>query len=96
MFEAPQRLGGFRKVDLAPGASQAVAVTIDPRLLATFDQAGRQWRIAPGTYRIALGESSRDIRSTTSVAVPGFTLPSNWRPTPAAAAPAARPGERGR
>jgi beta-glucosidase len=96
VFEAPQRLGGFQKVDLAPGASQAVAVTIDPRLLATFDQAGHQWRIAPGNYRIALGESSRDIRSTTSVTVPGFTLPSNWRPTPAVAAPAARPGERGR
>jgi beta-glucosidase len=94
VFEAPKRLGGFQKVDLAPGASQSVNVTIDPRLLAMFDEAAHQWRIAPGTYRVSLGESSRDIRSTADVAVPGLILPSNWRP--AAAAPAPIRGERGR
>ena len=97
-WEAPQRLGGFKKVDLAPGAAQTVSVTIDPRLLATFDNASKQWRIAPGSYRILVGESSRDIRQTVSLELPGLTLPSNWRPAQAqtAAAPAPSSGERGR
>lgn len=96
VFEAPRRLGAFQKVDLEPGASQAVTVTIDPRLAAVFDESAHQWRIAPGTYRLSLGESSRDIRSTAEVALPGLTLPANWRPQQAAAAsPPPRP-ERGR
>jgi beta-glucosidase len=97
-WEAPKRLGGFQKVDLAPGAAQTVSVTIDPRLLATFDNASQQWRIAPGSYRVLIGESSRDIRQTVAVNLPGLTLPSNWRPAraPQAAAPARSSGERGR
>ena len=99
-WEAPKRLGGFRKVDLMPGAAQTVTVTIDPRLLATFDNASQQWRIAPGTYRILIGQSSRDIRQTATVTLPGLILPSNWRPAQASVQPAAAPGpnsgERGR
>ncbi|HEY0412865.1 MAG TPA: glycoside hydrolase family 3 C-terminal domain-containing protein [Allosphingosinicella sp.] len=77
-WEAPKRLGAFRKIDLAPGASTAVTVTVDPRLLATF--AGGQWRIAAGEYRVLLGASSRDIRETVTVRLPARTLPANWRP----------------
>jgi hypothetical protein len=43
-----------------------------------------------------LGASSRDLRSKTSVTLPELTLPANWRPGPAAAAPAPQHGERGR
>lgn len=98
VFEAPRRLGGFQKVDLAPGASQTVTVKIDPRLLAMFDEAAHQWRIAAGTYRLSLGESSRDIRRTVDVTVPGLTLPSNWRPgrPPSAPTSIGSPVERGR
>ncbi len=95
-WEAPKRLGGFSKVDLAPGASQKVSVTIDPRLLATFDNMGHQWRIAPGGYRILVGESSHDIRQTTMVSLAGLTLPSNWHPGPEASFPQPQRGERGR
>jgi beta-glucosidase len=94
-WEAPKRLGGFSKVDLAPGASRNVSVMIDPRLLATFDNAAHQWRIAPGSYQILVGASSRDIRQTTTVSLAGLTLPSNWRPGPAAAARGPQRGERG-
>ena len=94
-WEAPKRLAGFRKVDLAPGASTRIAVTIDPRLLATFDEGAHRWRIAPGDYRLMLGESSRAIRATTTVRLPEIILPSNWRPEPAAAVPPPRSTERG-
>jgi beta-glucosidase len=104
-WEAPKRLVGFAKVDLAPGASQSVSVDVDPRLLATFDEAAHEWRVAPGTYRLSVGASSRDLRGTTSVTVPALTLPANWRPGQQVPAPEPQPqpqpqsgqrGERGR
>jgi beta-glucosidase len=95
-WEAPKRLAAYQKVDLAPGTSRTVNVRVDPRLLATYDAAAQLWRIAPGAYRLLVGESSRDIRSTATVNLPGLTLPSSWRPAPAAADPAPRRGERGR
>ena len=95
-WEAPKRLVGFEKVELAPGASKSVDVDVDPRLLATFDEAAHAWRIAPGSYTLMLGASSRDLRSKTTVVLAGVTLPSNWRPGRPAAAPASQHGERGR
>jgi beta-glucosidase len=95
-WEAPKRLAAFQKVDLAPGAARQVSVTIDPRLLATFDNGSQQWRIAPGAYQILVGESARDIRGNATVTLPALTLPSNWRPGAATAAPARQRGERGR
>lgn len=97
-WEAPKRLVGFAKVDLAPNALRTVSVEVDPRLLATFDEAAHTWRVAPGNYTFTLGSSSREMHASTTVALPGLTLPANWRPgaAPAAAAPASKPGERGR
>jgi beta-glucosidase len=95
-WEAPKRLVGFAKVELAPNAAQTMAVDVDPRLLATFDEAAHAWRIAPGSYTFALGSSSRDLHATTTVTLPALTLPANWRPEPADAAQAPMRGERGR
>ena len=94
-WEAPRRLVGFAKVDLAPGAQQSVAVSVDPRLLATFDEVAHVWRIAPGSYTLMLGASSRDLRSNTAVALPRLMLPANWRPGQEAAPRAPMRGERG-
>jgi beta-glucosidase len=59
--EQRMRLLGFERVELAPGASRSVTVTADPRLLARFDGAAGRWRIAGGSYRIALGKSTDDL-----------------------------------
>jgi beta-glucosidase len=95
-WEAPKRLVGFAKVELAPGQSKTVDADVDPRLLATFDEAGHSWRVAGGRYRLMLGASSGDLRSNTTVAVAPLSLPANWRPGLAAAARAAPHPERGR
>jgi beta-glucosidase len=79
-WEAPKRLGGFKKVDLAPGASTRVTLTVDPRLLAMFDGPANHWKIAPGSYKVMLGSSSRDIAHTVSVKLPARTLPVGWKP----------------
>jgi beta-glucosidase len=95
-WEAPRRLVGFAKVELAPGAAQTVAVDVDPRLLASFDEAAHSWNIAPGSYTLSLGASSRDLRANTTVTLPALSLPASWRPGQEVAVPTARPGERGR
>lgn len=79
-WEAPKRLGGFRKLDLRPGAQGTATVTVDPRLLAMYDPARRGWRIAGGDYRVMLGASSADIRRTVTVRVPEHFLPVGWHP----------------
>ena len=95
-WEAPKRLIGFAKAELAPGASRTVSVDVDPRLLATFDEGAHAWNVAPGSYTLMLGASSSDLRAKTNVSFPALTLPSNWRPRQPAAAPAPQRGERGR
>jgi beta-glucosidase len=79
-WEAPKRLGGFTKVALAPGASKQVTVQVDPRLLATWDEAGRQWRIAAGRYDVVLGASARDVAQKRAIRLPARTLPVGWSP----------------
>jgi beta-glucosidase len=79
-WEAPKRLGAFSKLALAPGASRTVTVTVDPRLLATWDESAHAWRIAPGAYDVMLAASARDIKQTVTVQVAAHSLPVGWRP----------------
>jgi beta-glucosidase len=66
-WEAPQRLGAFRKVDLKPGETKAVSLEIDPRLLATWDLKSRAWKITAGPVEVRLASSSRDIIRATQL-----------------------------
>lgn len=59
-WEAPKRLGGWDKVTLQPGESKAVTVTVEPRLLATFDTASKTWNVAAGDYEVILARSATD------------------------------------
>jgi beta-glucosidase len=79
-WEAPKRLAGFKKVDLAPGADANVTLTLDPRLLAVWDSARHGWRIAAGDYRVMLGQSSEDIKERAIVRLPKRFLPATWHP----------------
>ncbi|MES2159725.1 MAG: beta-glucosidase [Pseudomonadota bacterium] len=59
-WEAPKRLAGWDKVELAPGESREVSVTVDPRLLATYDSGSKSWRVAKGRYKVLLARSAAD------------------------------------
>ena len=61
------RLLGFERIQLKPGESRNVSVTADPRLLARFDVGADRWRIAEGSYRVALGKSASDLVRTADV-----------------------------
>lgn len=79
-WEAPKRLGAFAKADLKPGRSKRIELTIDPRLLATYEAAGNNWHIRAGEYRILIGESSDAQMQQAPVVLPD----SIWSATAAA------------
>ncbi|OFA03303.1 beta-glucosidase [Duganella sp. HH101] len=62
-WEAPKRLAGWDKVELAPGESREVSVTVDPRLLAMYDSRSRSWRVAKGRYQVMLAHSAADAQA---------------------------------
>lgn len=78
-WEAPKRLAGFEKLDLAPGESRTVTITVDPRLLATFDSGTRGWRIAGATYELLLAHSATGIVARAPVSVAAATLDNRGR-----------------
>jgi beta-glucosidase len=69
-WEAPKRLGAFEKADLRPGKSTRVELTIDPRLLATYEAAGNNWHIRKGDYDLWLGEASDEPTQSVRVTLP--------------------------
>lgn len=77
-WEAPKRLGGWSKVTLAPGASARVSITVDPRLLATFDETRKSWRISPGDYGVWLADSSEDTKLSTQVRLLPWSHAARW------------------
>jgi beta-glucosidase len=52
-------LCGYKKVNLQPGESADVTLSIDPRLLAQYDGAQKTWITAKGDYEPALSSDAR-------------------------------------
>ena len=52
-----------------------MTVTIDPRLLASFDEAARKWRIQPGSYRLTAGFDSEQREFAASFELQSASLP---------------------
>ncbi|MDP3676811.1 MAG: glycoside hydrolase family 3 C-terminal domain-containing protein [Novosphingobium sp.] len=63
-----QRLAGFRKVSLKPGESRKVALEIEPRIVAEWENGG--WSIAGGEYRFALGDDAENLGQPVTVKLP--------------------------
>jgi beta-glucosidase len=76
--EKDVRVLGFERVELHAGELRQVTVTADPRLLARFDAAAGRWRIAEGTYRIAVGKSAADYLLTAATSYPRGCLETEW------------------
>lgn len=70
---AQQRLAGFERVTLAPGASRRVTVKIDPRILADWKDGG--WSIAGGSYGFALGDNAEALGPVITARIPARS----WR-----------------
>jgi beta-glucosidase len=71
--EPPKRLVGWAKVELEPGETREVSVTVDPTAsshpLSYWNVTTNGWEIASGDYTVYVGASSRDIRLTGTLGV---------------------------
>jgi beta-glucosidase len=60
--QPPKRLVGFQKVELAPGASKQVKISIDPYAsnhpLSVWSKASGKWVMPSGQYSLHIGRSS--------------------------------------
>jgi len=74
-WEAPKRLGAFKKVELAPDGSATAELTVDPRLLALYEPEHARFRVAPGAYKVTLATSARDVGQSVIVNLPERLLP---------------------
>ena len=69
-WEAPKRLVGFSKVALKPGEKRTVKLTVDPRLMATYQTSANSWQIKEGSYNVLLGQASDALTNQASVRLP--------------------------
>jgi beta-glucosidase len=69
-----RELKDFAKVALQPGESAAVAFTLHERDLSYWSTRTDGWLLEPGTFEVAVGASSRDLRLTAMVEVDGPPL----------------------
>ncbi len=79
-WEAPRRLGGFAKIELAPGERQTVRIFVDPRLLSLWHDDNPGWTRAAGTYTVAVGASSRELGEGRAIELPAQHLAPTWKP----------------
>jgi len=61
---------GIERIELEPGTSRMVILTVDPRLLARFDGDTGRWHLAAGTYQIALAKAADSIVLTAQTTLP--------------------------
>ena len=57
-----KELKGFAKVDLKPGETRRVTLTLDRRAFSFYDVTKKDWRAEPGEFAILVGGSSDNIQ----------------------------------
>jgi beta-glucosidase len=57
-----QELKGFRRLELAPGETKRVTLSLGKDAFAFYDAASHDWKLPPGRFTLRVGSSSRDIR----------------------------------
>ena len=70
----PMRLAAFQRVTLAPGETRRITVTAEPRILADYDTALPGWRIAAGSYKVAIAHDATDRAMVATTTLKGTTL----------------------
>jgi beta-glucosidase len=69
--EPPKRLIGWDKVELAPGQSKTVTVSVEPLFLSVFNEQKDGWQVVPGDYKVLVGGSSHTLPLTDTVKLAG-------------------------
>jgi len=74
VFRAAQELKGFARVQLEPGETKLVSITLDSHAFSFYHVPSGQWLEEPGEYEIRVGASSRDIRQREIVVREGGSI----------------------
>ena len=80
LFKAKRELKGFTKVELAPGETKTVTITLQPKHFAYYNIPAHCWHIESGEYGIAICRDSRTpvleqtviLHGDSSVTVPDY------------------------
>ena len=67
LVRPPKELKGFAKVELKPGETKTVTITLDFRAFAYYHPGYQQWITEDGEFDILVGASSADIRCNQTV-----------------------------
>jgi len=62
-----KELKGFAKVELAPGETKIVSISLNQRSFAFYDPQRGDWIVEPGIFELLIGSSSRDIRASAKI-----------------------------
>ena len=68
--EPPKRLVAWEKMQLAPGQSRTVTLSIEPQFMSVFNVEKDSWELLPGDYLVFVGGSSRDTPLTATLHIP--------------------------
>ncbi len=64
-----KELKGFARVELKPGETRRVTLSLDPRAMSFWDAATHAWKQEPGKYVVYVGRSSADTALTAGYTV---------------------------
>jgi beta-glucosidase len=67
--EPPHQLQAFARVDLKPGESKHLQLTLDRRAFSVWDTTANRWNVVPGRFEILAGDSSRNLPLQGSVQI---------------------------
>ena len=67
--EPPIQLKGFRKVELKAGESKSVELKLDARAFSYWSEKSHAWQVAPGEFKITVGDSSASTPLKSSVTI---------------------------
>jgi len=59
--EPPEQLRGFVRIDLRPGQTRRVDLTVPIKEFRYWSHRRNSWQLLPGTYRVDVGDSSSDL-----------------------------------
>ena len=62
LIRPPKELKSFKKVQLDPGETRTVTLTLQEADLAFYDDLKKAWIVEPGEFEVLVGRSAGDIR----------------------------------
>jgi beta-glucosidase len=67
--EPPKRLVAWARVQLEPGESKSITLSLEPLFLSIFNEARDSWELVPGNYKLLVGGSSQNTPITAAVSI---------------------------